>query len=146
MHSNGYYLIATKIGGRKGINKTFKVHRLVAEAFLDEPDEEIVKSIENTVYGVILVNHKDGNKINNVPSNLEWCSYQQNSIHARENGFFDVSKVTGANNSASFFKTELDRKDAYDAFISSGLSMRKYAKTLGVTHSVVRLLVRDYAN
>lgn len=44
------------------------VHRLVAEAFTDARDET--------------VNHKDGNKLNNRFSNLEWVSYSENNSHA----------------------------------------------------------------
>lgn len=50
--------------------KYYLAHRLVAQLFLD--------NINN--YPV--VNHKDGNKLNNHYSNLEWCSYQQNNQHA----------------------------------------------------------------
>ena len=50
--------------------KTVKIHRLVARAFLP-----IVKGKE-------CVNHKDGNKYNNNVNNLEWCTWQENSLHA----------------------------------------------------------------
>lgn len=46
--------------------KTFKVHRLVAEAFIPNPD--------NLSY----VLHKDGNRENNIASNLEWSDKQSN--------------------------------------------------------------------
>lgn len=42
------------------------IHRLVAEAFLPNPN------------GLLYVNHKDENKINNSVTNLEWCSAQYN--------------------------------------------------------------------
>lgn len=51
------------------VEKTCRVHRIVAEAFL-EP-----------VTGKDFVNHKDGNKTNNNVDNLEWCTKSENSLH-----------------------------------------------------------------
>ena len=45
-------------------------HRIVAIAF-----------IENTDTSKTVINHKDGNKLNNIVSNLEWCTHKQNSHH-----------------------------------------------------------------
>lgn len=59
---------------KSGKEKTFTIHRLVAEAFIPNP------------YGKITVNHKDGNKNNNKVDNLEWNTYSENQKHAIKNG------------------------------------------------------------
>ena len=69
--STGYYRV--NLNNKDG-GKTFKVHRLVALHFIDNPNNFKV------------VNHKDGNKLNNNIDNLEWCSYAHNNIHARQLG------------------------------------------------------------
>lgn len=51
--------------------KCCKLHRLVAEAFIENDD------INKTT-----VNHKDGNRANNTVDNLEWASYSDNLQHA----------------------------------------------------------------
>lgn len=51
--------------------KKYSVHRIVAEAFLEGRTDE--KNI---------INHKDGNKLNNRVSNLEWCTQSENLIHS----------------------------------------------------------------
>ena len=49
--------------------KTAKVHRLVAEAFIENPDD------------LPEVNHRDGNKSNNTPGNLQWATRLDNVRH-----------------------------------------------------------------
>jgi hypothetical protein len=66
--SNGYKFsgyLAVSIGG-----KNYKIHQLVAKVFLPNPHNKLV------------VNHKDGNKLNAKLDNLEWNTHKENSIHA----------------------------------------------------------------
>lgn len=53
-----------------GVSRVVPVHILVAEAFIENSNN------------YPMVNHIDGNKQNNSVSNLEWCSYSHNNIHA----------------------------------------------------------------
>lgn len=55
---------------RDGRRKGVRVHRLVAEAFIPNPE------------GLREVNHKDGTRSNNHYSNLEWVSSSGNRLHA----------------------------------------------------------------
>lgn len=67
----GYYYVTLSSIDKQ--QKKVPVHKIVALAF-----------IENLPYEVI--NHKDGNKLNNEIINLEFVSQQQNCLHAWNNG------------------------------------------------------------
>ncbi len=75
---NGYRFVALSNHGK---GKQFSVHRLVAKAFVDNPN------------GYDEVNHKDGDKSNNNAENLEWCTRSQNNAHAVKNGLRDIGKM-----------------------------------------------------
>lgn len=63
MNRAGYYAVRLSMNG---INRMRLVHRLVAEAFIPNPDN------------LPVINHKDENKLNNHVSNLEWCTQKYN--------------------------------------------------------------------
>ena len=67
----GYLVTDLYQGGKR---TTVRVHRLVAEAFISNPECKPE------------VNHKDGNKHNNTVSNLEYVSKKENCHHAWANG------------------------------------------------------------
>lgn len=58
---------------KNGKQKNFFIHRLVAEAFIPNPD--------NLPY----VNHKDEDKTNNLVSNIEWCTHEYNINYGTRN-------------------------------------------------------------
>lgn len=96
--TTGYLCISSRIDGRKGQSIFLKVHRIVAEAFLDPPNNALLEWAENSFYGVVQVNHIDGDKENNYWKNLEWCNDQQNTQHALDNDLFFVRKGENNNN------------------------------------------------
>lgn len=67
----GYSHVTIQINGKA---KRFRVHRLVAEAFIPNPD------------GKPYVNHIDGNRQNNSITNLEWVTPTENTRHAIDTG------------------------------------------------------------
>lgn len=60
--------------------KSYLVHRLVAVCFIENPLNKEQ------------VNHKDGNKLNNKVSNLEWVTSSENMIHGFENNLISKNK------------------------------------------------------
>jgi hypothetical protein len=68
--TNGYWAVTIHGDGRK----TCYVHRLMAKAFLPNPDSKP------------FVNHINGLKSDNSLANLEWCTHAENMAHARETG------------------------------------------------------------
>ena len=78
LDTRGYPQVSLTIGKRR----VARVHRLVAEAFLEAPSQELQTECELAGFPCVLVNHKDGNKVNNNIANLEWCSPKYNVDHA----------------------------------------------------------------
>ena len=84
----GYYSVDLMKNGKR---YKFRVHRLVAEAFVANPDN------------LPMINHKDEDKLNNLASNLEWCDNTYNSQYPNDLGVycFDLDKYFKSASEAS---------------------------------------------
>ena len=69
LNKNKYGYIDVKLG-KEGVEKAHLVHRLVAEAFIENTDNKPQ------------VNHKNGIKCDNKIENLEWATFSENRLHA----------------------------------------------------------------
>ncbi len=107
--------------------KSYRIHRLVAELFVENPE------------GKPQVNHKDGNKLNNSHTNLEWVTNEENQKHAIESGLWDEispkisQRQIGSGNSCA----KLDEDDVltiYELF-KNGVAVGVIAKKYNVNHS-----------
>ena len=106
-----------------GNQSTMYVHRLVAEAFIPNP------KIKPTI------NHKNGNKKDNMASNLEWATHSENIYHALDTGlrskknkflgvrmkpsgrFSSIFNIKGKTVTLGTFDTEIAAAIAHDEYI-----------------------------
>lgn len=74
INTAGYQMLVLRKDNK---NHVRMIHRLVAKAFIP------------LIPGKDYVNHKDGNKLNNHFSNLEWMTHLENVQHAKDFGLFN---------------------------------------------------------
>lgn len=85
---------------KDGASKRYSIHRLVAEAFIDNPHKKKC------------VNHKNGIKTDNRVENLEWVTYSENASHAFANG------LTYSLKGEKHHQSKLNNKDVLDIRLS----------------------------
>ena len=112
--STGYKKVELYKDGKR---KSFKVHRLVAIAFISNPDNKPE------------VNHIDGNKINNNIDNLEWVTSSENTIHAYETGL-------------SPNKKELDEIRIIELY-NKGTSKEEISRMFDVSNVVIARILKE---
>ena len=83
--------------------KSYKIHRLVAETFIPNPDN------------LPQVNHLDGCKTNNAVSNLEWANNSDNQLHAWANNLQPVRHAP--NISLTQEQADMIRKEYVDLVV-----------------------------
>lgn len=108
---------------KDGKEKDITIHRLVAMQFVDNPNN------------LPQVNHKDGNKLNNCVSNLEWCTKEANGLHAKLNGLMQH----GADRPSS----KLTESDVIEMYKMKGvLRAAEVAERYGISKNTVYVIWR----
>ena len=107
----GYYHVTL---WKDNIQKDFTIHRLVALAFIPNPDN------------LPVINHKDEVKTNNEAENLEWCTRKYNNNYSRTQ---DKAMVANGYKTIAYRGNEI---------IGEFVSMRDAARTFGIHSTTVR--------
>ena len=108
VNENGYCIIGF-YDKEKGFSVQHRVHRLVAEAFIPNPE------------GKRTVNHIDGNKLNNRVENLEWATHQENLDHAHKTGLIVISEKQRKAASENIKKNRLHANPEKKCFLSDSM-------------------------
>lgn len=108
---------------RAGEVKAFLIHRLVAQAFIPNPE------------GLPQVNHRNGIKHDNRVENLEWVSSKENHAHALASG---LRRVGGQVDSA---KLSDSRVWGIRIRAASGESQRSLSRAYGVSRTTIKGVV-----
>ena len=110
-----------------GSNETIRIHRAVAQAF-----------IPNSL-NLPIINHKDGNKSNNVIANLEWTTYKENTAHAYRNG---LATNYGSNHYLSKLR-ESDVLQIREIYLSKKLYQKEIARMFNVCPSLISYIISN---
>lgn len=114
-----------------GKSITCKVYRLVANAFIPNPDNKPQ------------VNHIDGNKDNNCDWNLEWVTSKENIEHAIKHNLMTAGVGSGENHPCSTI-TEKTARYICELLEQNELSYDEISKLTGASCSVIGKIKNGY--
>lgn len=120
---NGYHRVTLSIDGK---SKRFLTHRLVAELFIPNPKE--------------VVNHKDGDKLNNSVDNLEWTTQKENIKHALETGLKKPvsTKGYGQGRKTLVAKVDLETGEELEYYSSMSEAARENGGSFQLISAVIQ--------
>lgn len=126
INRDGYYYIKICIKTLNNIKKfkEFRVHRLVAICFIDNP------------YDKCCVNHIDGNKLNNNVNNLEWVTPKENVHHAINMNLFNPVGENNKNAKLTYDQVENIRKEYSNGSVINHIAKR-YNVTWNTIHNII---------
>lgn len=130
----GYLGVCISLGSASN-KKMFKLHKALAETFMPHKDKNLI------------INHIDGDKLNNNLDNLEWCTYKENSRHAVNTKLY--VPFVGCDNSKSKFTEEqiiFIRNNYIPKHQEFGI--RAFARKFNVHHSLIENIIhkKSYFN
>ena len=116
INKDGYY---TLLLSKNGVQKSFKVHKLVASHFLKEP--------------TIQVNHKNGIKTDNNINNLEYITLHENILHSWINGLSKGKYKNVGNHARKIIQLDKDTEEELRQFES----VYEASEKLGITNTSI---------
>ena len=133
-NGKGYKVICLRKNGEK---KQKYVHRLVAKAFIANPENKDQ------------INHKDCDKSNNHVSNLEWSTINENMKHASENGLlvcseYQKKQISKANTGSGHGLSRLRESDILIIrnMRSKGMTYQRIADRFDVNRATIGCIIR----
>ena len=114
-----------RLSDGNGVKRTFSVHRLVAEAFIQN------------LKGLPFVNHKDENSLNNRADNLEWCTQKYNCNYGTHN-----ARMAKTISETAYQKTKVVQLSLSGDYIATFDSIKDAAETLGIQRASISICCR----
>lgn len=120
INNHGYYYVNLCKNGKY---KSFKTHRLVAEAFIENPDDKVC------------IDHINNDKLNNNVTNLRWATHSENCrnsskrsnntsgttgvyFHKQNNKWMAYIMINGKNKTIGYFKTKEEAIQARKEYVN----------------------------